>query len=73
MRKVLYCKMIVTKPAYDWQSPSITYSGMDNKGYFHRFAESENDTYAIIEEEDGNVIFCNITKFKFVDSPKEIE
>ena len=66
MRKVLYCRCKI-------QDGRVVYSEMDNKGYFHRFAESEDDVYAVIEQENGNVILCDTTKFKFVESPDSID
>lgn len=60
MRKVLYREQV-----------GNGYSEMDNNGYFHQFVIIAENSYALIETEDGLIVPIRSDRFKFIDSPED--
>ena len=66
MRKVLYRSWAII-------DRKTVFSDMNNEGYFHKFINYSGDICAIIESKMGDIVVCDIDKFKFVDSPEAID
>jgi len=55
----------------EWIQSNMSYSDTQTKytGYFHQWILVDNNLYAVIEKEDGNIITAPSISVRFIDTP----